>query len=45
MRWVVHVAGIGEEMNEYRLLIGKPVGKRPLEKPNCRWGILLRWIL
>jgi hypothetical protein len=24
-------------MNAYRLLVGKPEGKRPLERPRCRW--------
>jgi hypothetical protein len=24
MRWVGHVAGMGEKLNEYRLLLGKP---------------------
>jgi hypothetical protein len=26
-----------EKMNMYRLLVGKPEGKRPLERPRCRW--------
>jgi hypothetical protein len=25
------------EKNEYRLLVGKPEGKRPLERLRCRW--------
>jgi hypothetical protein len=37
MRWVRHVAGMGEKRNVYRLLAGKPGGKRPLGKPRCRW--------
>jgi hypothetical protein len=28
---------MGELRNVYRLLIGKPEGKRPLERPRCRW--------
>jgi hypothetical protein len=32
-------------MNAYRLLLGKPEGKRSLAKPRCRWGIILGWIL
>jgi hypothetical protein len=28
----------GEKMNAYRILVGKPEGKRPpLESPRCRW--------
>jgi hypothetical protein len=27
----------GEKRNAYRLLVGKPEGKRPLEKPTRRW--------
>jgi hypothetical protein len=28
---------MGEKRNEYRLLVGKPEGKRPLGRPRCRW--------
>ena len=27
----------GEEGGAYRVLVGKPEGKRPLETPRCRW--------
>jgi hypothetical protein len=27
----------GEKRNAYRLLVGKPEGKRPLERPRRRW--------
>jgi hypothetical protein len=30
MRWAGHVAKMGEKRNAYRLLVGKPEGKRPL---------------
>jgi hypothetical protein len=30
MRWAGHVAQMGEKRNEYRLLVGKPDGNRPL---------------
>jgi hypothetical protein len=30
MRWAGHVARMGEKRNAYRLLVGKPEGKRPL---------------
>jgi hypothetical protein len=28
---------MGEKRNVYRLLVGKPEGKRPLGSPRCRW--------
>jgi hypothetical protein len=37
MRWVVHVTRMGEKTNAYRLLMGKPEGKRPLGRPRHRW--------
>jgi hypothetical protein len=37
MRWAGHVARMGEKKNAYRLLLGKPEGKRPLGRPRRRW--------
>jgi hypothetical protein len=37
MRWAGHVARIGEERKVYKVLVGKPEGKRPLERPGRRW--------
>jgi hypothetical protein len=37
IRWVGHVARMGEKRNVYRLLVGKPEGKRPLVRPRPRW--------
>jgi hypothetical protein len=37
MRWAGHVARMGENRNAYRLLVGKPEGKRPLGRPRRRW--------
>jgi hypothetical protein len=37
MRWAGHVARMGEGRNVYRVLVGKPEGKRPLERPTRRW--------
>jgi hypothetical protein len=34
MRWVGRVARMGEKRNSYRLLVGKPEGKRPLGRPK-----------
>jgi hypothetical protein len=28
---------MGEKRNAYRILVGKPEGKRLLERPRCRW--------
>jgi hypothetical protein len=27
----------GAKSNSYGILVGKPKGKRPLERPRCRW--------
>jgi len=37
MRWVGHVAPMGERRDLYRVLMGKPKGKRPLGRPRSRW--------
>jgi len=37
MRWVGHVARMGERRGVYRVLVGKPKGKRPLGIPRRRW--------
>jgi hypothetical protein len=37
MRWAGHVARMGEKRNLYRLLVGKPEGKRPLGRSGRRW--------
>jgi hypothetical protein len=37
MRWEGHVVRMGEKRNAYRLLVGKPEGKRPLGRPRYRW--------
>jgi hypothetical protein len=33
-----HVARMGEKRNAYRLLVGKPEGKRPVGRPRRRWA-------
>jgi hypothetical protein len=45
MRWEGHVARIGEGRNLYRVLVGKPEGKKPLGRPRRRWENGLKWIL
>jgi hypothetical protein len=37
MRSAEHVACVGEGRNVYRVLVGKPEGKRPFERPTRRW--------
>ena len=37
MRWAGRVARMGERRGVYRVLVGKPEGKRPLGRPRCRW--------
>jgi hypothetical protein len=37
MRWAGHVAQMEEKRNAYRILVGNPEGKRPLEGPRCKW--------
>jgi hypothetical protein len=42
MRWMEPVVRMGEERNMYRILVGKPEGKR---RPRHCWWITLRWIM
>jgi hypothetical protein len=37
MRWAGHVARMGEGRDFYRVLVGKPEGKRPLGRSRSRW--------
>ncbi|KAJ4446782.1 hypothetical protein ANN_13480 [Periplaneta americana] len=37
LRWAEHVARMGESRNVYRVLVGRPEGKRPLGRPRRRW--------
>jgi hypothetical protein len=37
MRWAGHVARMEEERKLYKVLVGKPEGKRPLGRPRRRW--------
>jgi hypothetical protein len=42
MSWAGHVSRMGEERNAYRLLVGKPEGKRLLGRPRRRWMDTIR---
>ena len=37
IRWAGHVGRVGEGRGVHRVLVGKPEGKRPLERPRSRW--------
>jgi hypothetical protein len=37
MRWAGHVARMGEGRGVYRVLVGRPEGKKSLGTPRCRW--------
>jgi hypothetical protein len=37
-RWTGHTARTGENINTYRILMGKPEGKRLLRRPGLKWG-------
>jgi hypothetical protein len=41
-RWAGHVERMGEETKLYKVLVGKPEGKRPLGKPRHRWEDRIR---
>jgi len=42
MRWAGHVVHMGEERGVYRVLVGKPEGRRPLGRPRRRWADNIR---
>ena len=37
LRWAGHVARMKEDRNAFKILTGKPTGKRPLGRPRRRW--------
>jgi hypothetical protein len=38
MRWAGHVTCMGEQRKVYKVLVGKPEGKRPLGRPRRTWA-------
>jgi len=45
MRWAGHVARMGEIRNAYKMLVGKPEGKRPFGRARHRWETNIRTYL
>ena len=45
MRWVEHVAQIGQRRGVYTVFVGKPEGKRPLGRPRRRWEDNIKMVL
>jgi hypothetical protein len=43
VRCAGHVAHMGDKKNAYRVLVGKPEGKRPLGRPRRRWEDNIKW--
>jgi hypothetical protein len=37
LRWAGNAGGMWERKRAYQVLVGKPEGRWPLEKPRCRW--------
>ena len=37
LRWAGHVTRMGNERGAWKLLVGKPEGKRPVGTPRMRW--------
>jgi hypothetical protein len=37
MRWAGHAARMAEKRYAYKILVGKPEGKRPVGRSKCRW--------
>ena len=42
MRWAEHVARMVESRALYRVLVGKPEGKKPLGRPRRRWEVNIK---
>jgi hypothetical protein len=45
LRWVGHVARMGDRYSAYRILVGTPERKRPRGRPRLVWMIILKLIL
>jgi hypothetical protein len=45
LRWVGHVACMGEGRGVYRVLVGRPEGKRPLDRSRHKWEDNIKLVL
>ena len=45
LRWAWHVARMEEGRSAFKILTGKPTGKRPLGRPRRRWEDNIRMYL
>jgi hypothetical protein len=45
MRWAGNVACMGDRRGIYRVLVGKPEGKRPLGRPRHRWEDKIKMVI
>ena len=45
LRWADHVPRMEEGRNAFKILTGKPTGKRLLGRPRIDWRTILEWIL
>jgi len=45
MRWKRHAVLLLEMINAYKIVVGKPEGKRTLSAPRHRWENRIKWIL
>jgi hypothetical protein len=45
MRWVGHMAHMGEDRKVYKVLVAKPKGKSALRRTSCRWKDGIRMYL
>ena len=43
LKWAGHVARMEESRSAFKILTGKPIGKRPLGRPRRRWGDNIRF--
>ena len=45
LRWAGRVARMEEDMSAFKILTGKPTGKRPLGRPRRDGKTILEWTL
>jgi hypothetical protein len=44
MRWAGHGARMGEVRGAYKILVGRPEGRKPQGRPRRRWEDSIKWI-